>query len=379
MPWHRRISIRLAFFLCVVLCMVVVAALSALELFALHNWHNAVYEKNSIRVPSEYEGIYYSQLKGDLAGLDWLIYHYTGELGVALVILTVLLGIVLAGFVMYRWKLQPPLEILSQASEKIAGNDLDFHVPIPSQDEMGELCRSFEKMRASLKTANGELWRSVEERRRLNAAFAHDLRTPLTVLRGYNEYLLEAFPAGDLPAEETLSTLAAMQRQVLRLEEYLQGMDTVKTLSEIQPDLQPVSAESLCDELRAVASILWDGALLFQPLSQGVELRLDASLVMEVYQNMLGNATRYARQRIGVQCEVMDGYLYLTVSDDGPGFSREALRRAREPYYRDAEEDAQHFGLGLYISQVLCRKCGGTLLLSSPPEGGAKVTAKFEV
>lgn len=67
---------------------------------------------------------------------------------------------------------------------------------------MGALCASFEEMRRALWENNRVMWRQMEERKRLNAAFAHDLRTPLTVLRGYAGMLLHdlsegAGPCGD--------------------------------------------------------------------------------------------------------------------------------------------------------------------------------------
>ena len=74
------------------------------------------------------------------------------------------------------------------------------------------------------------------------------------------------------------------------------------------------------------------------------------------------------------------GFLRIVVSDDGPGFTPEALSHAAEPYYRgsDAEADV-HFGLGLYICRLLCEKHGGRLALGSAPSGGAEVTAEFRI
>ena len=80
--------------------------------------------------------------------------------------------------------MKKPIEVLNAASQKIAENDLGFTVEVPCGNELGRLCGSFEKMRAALLELNREHWAQMEERRRLNAAFAHDLRTPLTVLRG---------------------------------------------------------------------------------------------------------------------------------------------------------------------------------------------------
>ena len=95
------------------------------------------------------------------------------------------LCILAAAFLFYRNKLKRPLAELREASEKIAKSDLDFSIAYDSKDELGELVASFEIMRTTLANNFSEMWRQVEERKALNAAFAHDLRTPLTVLKGY--------------------------------------------------------------------------------------------------------------------------------------------------------------------------------------------------
>ncbi|NLT15786.1 MAG: HAMP domain-containing protein, partial [Clostridiales bacterium] len=99
------------------------------------------------------------------------------------------LCVIAAALLFYRNKLKKPLLLLADASDRISKNDLDFSVDYKSRDEMGRLCGSFEKMRTALEENNKSMWHAMEERRRLNAAFSHDLRTPLTVLRGYTDFL----------------------------------------------------------------------------------------------------------------------------------------------------------------------------------------------
>ena len=105
-----------------------------------------------------------------------------------------LLGIFLEVIVFYNVKLKEPLRLLRDAAARMANNDLSFTLSYQSRDEMGELCRTFERTRAQFEQNNRELWRMIEERKRLNAAFAHDLRTPLTVLRGYVDFLATYVP-----------------------------------------------------------------------------------------------------------------------------------------------------------------------------------------
>ena len=106
--------------------------------------------------------------------------------------------IIAAALLFYRNRLKKPLVELRTASEKIANNDLDFSIDYDNNDELGQLCASFEIMRTTLADNFSKMWRQVEERKALNAAFAHDLRTPLTVLKGYNEMMNDFAPTHDL-------------------------------------------------------------------------------------------------------------------------------------------------------------------------------------
>ncbi len=80
------------------------------------------------------------------------------------------------------------------AFEQIAADNLDFSVQYDAEDELGTLCKSFERMKNELLNNYKRIWRMTEERRKLNAAFAHDLRIPLTVLQGYTDFLEEYIP-----------------------------------------------------------------------------------------------------------------------------------------------------------------------------------------
>lgn len=94
----------------------------------------------------------------------------------------------------YLRKIKKPLAILDLASSRIAAGELEFIDEYDSRNEFGRLAESFETMRVSLHKANREMWQMMEARKRLNAAFAHDMRTPLTVLRGYSDFLLKYIP-----------------------------------------------------------------------------------------------------------------------------------------------------------------------------------------
>ena len=111
-------------------------------------------------------------------------------------------------------------------------------------------------MRASLEENNRSLWAAVEERKRLNAAFSHDLRTPLTVLQGYSDFLLEAFPSGDLSPQKTMDTVMTMKRSLIRLQRYVESMNSLQRLDDVKAHKESVPFSSLCDELKETGEIL---------------------------------------------------------------------------------------------------------------------------
>lgn len=102
-----------------------------------------------------------------------------------------------SGISFYKHKLKCPIEELELASQQVGRNNLDFHITYENEDEMGRLCREFERMRGQLAENNQQLWKMLEEEKALRAAIAHDIRSPLSVLEGYQEMLSEYLPKRD--------------------------------------------------------------------------------------------------------------------------------------------------------------------------------------
>lgn len=107
-------------------------------------------------------------------------------------------------------------------------------------------------------------------------------------------------------------------------------------------------------------------------------LFLDLPLVEEVLDNLLSNACVHASTRVAFDMMVDAGVLTVVVTDDGPGFTPEALRRGCDPFFSE-NKSAEHFGLGLNVSSVLCGLHGGRIALANAGSGGARVIATFDV
>lgn len=288
-----------------------------------------------------------------------------------------------------RMYLAGPLTELECAAERIAENDLDFSIEGVPGRELGRLAETLEDMRASLLDAQRELWHTAEERRRLNAAFAHDLRTPVTVLKGTVELAHMRLGHGKQVDEADLEKL---KMQVARLERYASAMGGLTKLEDRAVAREPFAPEEAADRVRVHAAEVVDAFLhehadcalkldcsaCVLPASEygDGQLLLDMSLVEEVLDNLLSNACGHAEAVVGVALDVADGALRLAVFDDGPGFSAESLRRGCDAFYSETKS-AEHFGLGLNVSSVLAEMHGGEITLANREPHGACVRATF--
>lgn len=287
----------------------------------------------------------------------------------------------------YRVHIAAPLAELAGAADRIAEQDLDFAIGTVRGRELGRLSETLEHMRASLLEAQRELWRTAESRRRLNAAFAHDLRTPITVLKGTVEMAQMRLRRGDTLDVDALDTLSS---QVARLERYATSMGGLTKLEDRPVERERLSADVLRGELEHhVAGVvsargseldleLASRSESAESIRHDMTVLLDLSLVEEVLDNLLSNACAHAVSSVTFDMMVDVGTLTLVVTDDGPGFTPEALHRGCDPFFSE-NKSAEHFGLGLNVSSVLCGLHGGEIALTNAETGGAHVIATFDV
>ncbi len=320
------------------------------------------------------ESTYLFKQKEPMSRRDEILTSVLGFMPLALTPVYSAVCIIAAALLFYRNKLKKPLAELRTASEKISDNDLEFAMQYDSKDELGQLCDSFEIMRTALANNFSQMWRQVEERKQLNAAFAHDLRTPLTVLKGYNE-ILQA--SEDI---ETRETAATMGKHISRMEAYVSSMSSLRRMEDARPEYKDVFLQPFLSSLYESANIVCTRngkKLLLQNEVSASQLSLDSSFVSQVCNNVISNGVRYARSAVTLSFALQDGGLLLQVSDDGKGFDKDSLHKAADPYFTEETDRSEHFGLGLYICKLLCERHGGWLKIDNT-SSGARVSAFFK-
>lgn len=298
----------------------------------------------------------------------------------SLIVYTVI-GVCISTHFYYKEKLKEPLHLLHEEAVHISQNDLGFSCRYDSNDEMGEVCRMFENMRLRMVENQEAIWKMIEEQRQLNAAFAHDLRTPLTVMRGYIDMVERYYPQGVIHEEKMMEILRMLGKQVERLEKF---SDTMKELHGVEE----WSIKKKRNDLQTVCMRIKENVQGFQ--KEGVEISVDfpamkgpffcyfdEDVILEVFDNLMGNACRFAETKIEIKEEMSEDGFSVFIRDDGCGFTERDLEQAVSPYYSGEKKEGGHFGLGLTIAKKLCEKHGGNLRIANSIEGGAIVCAEF--
>ena len=371
----------------------IIAMLSALTIFAANKLQQELLKKQYLMISSpdfkidENTGNYVFDI--DKNTITWqpfstgdaVAYYGSYVAMIGLPVLFITIGIGVAATIYYQKKLKIPIAQLQNGVEKIQEDNLDFHVEYNEDDELGELCCSMEKMRSELWQKQKALWESLEQRKLLNASVAHDIRTPITVLKGYLDYLEKMIPQDKLTEDMLLDTVSSMQGAVNRLEQYVDCVRDVEKIENIEIEKRPENVRQLLDEMRSNVQQLETNKeiLISSNIMTMDEARLDKSVLFRIFENLLQNALRYAKKQVHISILQNKNFLILTVEDDGNGFAEKDLEKAATVFY-SSDKEGQHFGIGLSICRILCEKHGGLLSISNNKnKSGACVTAKLNI
>jgi signal transduction histidine kinase len=259
-------------------------------------------------------------------------------------------------------RISMPLDDLLEAAGRIADGDYSMRVVEKGPSEIRSLARAFNDMASRLHQAD-------EQRRNLLADTTHELLTPLTVIQGN----LEGMVDGVYPADET----------------NLRGLlDETKILSHLMEDLRTLAlAESgalqLKKEPTELLPFLQDVASTFQSqaASAGVKItinvasnlplaEIDPNRMRQVLANLLANALRYspASGTISLTGETDGKNILITVQDDGPGIPPDDLAHIFERFYKST--DSGGMGLGLAIAKHLVEAHSGSITAENAPVRG---------
>lgn len=383
-------SLRTSMAVTFLITICVTALLSSVTIFAANQVQHEILKKRYMTINSpdfqvdENTGNYILDIDNNnitwqpLSRWDTVVYYGSYAAMVGLPVFYIAVGIGAAAAVYYRKKLREPITQLQNGIERIQEDNLDFHIKYDGDDELGQLCCSMEKMRRELRQKHKALWESLEQRKLLNASVSHDLRTPITVLKGYLDYLEKNIPQDKLTEDMLLDTVSSMQGAVNRLELYVESVRDIEKIENIEIEKRSENVKLLWDELRSnVQQLAGNKEIIISNDITVDKIQIDKGVFFRILENLLQNALRYAEKQVSINLSHKKDFLILTVKDDGKGFSAADLEKATTVFYSN-DKEKQHFGIGLSVCKILCEKHGGLLYVGNQKETGACVTAKLK-
>lgn len=209
---------------------------------------------------------------------------------------------------------------------------------------------------------------SFNQARRFSADAAHELNTPLTILQGHLDNMLQAAIPGSAEQEQLALVLEETHRlrEIIRKLLLLSRADSGRLLSE----RRPVNVSALIEEVCADARLLAEGLDFREGIDDGLEITGDADLLRQCIFNLLSNAIRYNRPNGSVEVAAArsDPWIRLTVTNTGAAIPDDQKDRIFDRFFRGSTSRGRHEdgrGLGLSLAREFARAHGGTVRLAA--------------
>lgn len=267
-----------------------------------------------------------------------------------------------------------PLNRLKEATHDIAEGNLDFVLESKRNDEIGELCKDFEFMRQKLKESAEENLQSERESKELISNISHDLKTPITAIKGYVEGLRDGIAVTEEKREKYLKTIYNKAVEMDKL------IDELTLYSKIDTNRIPYCFDKLSvneffsdckDSLMAELESKGVDFNYSNSLEENVEFIVDAEQLGRVINNIISNSLKYhADRKLVVNMRIRDegDFIRVEIQDNGKGISKNDLPHIFDRLYRaDASRNSAvgGSGIGLSIVKKIIEDHGGRIWAES--------------
>lgn len=318
----------------------------------------------------------HNTLDGTSGGNNLILY---GFLWVGLVSLLIICTCVLLSTHLYMSILHPINELKS-AAQNIAEGNLDFEVMACDDQELNDLCSAFDEIRKRLKANAVQEMRADEERGMLMANLSHDMRTPITTIKGYVEGIQDGIAASPEKMQQYLDTIynkaLVLERLVDNMTEYseleLGRMQYVFEYVDINSYLHDLAEEYTID-------VSERGFQMNLSLSEDREIIIvaDRNKLKRVLDNLISNAMKYNKEngKIALSSELDGKGILICVSDSGNGIKQDDVTKVFDGFYRGdaARSNIKGNGLGLSIARQIVESHHGKIWIKSEQDKGTEV------
>ncbi len=287
-----------------------------------------------------------------------------------------LLAIVLF-FVLH--KLSSPLAKLREATDAISGGNFDIRADDSGKDEFSLLAADFNRMAEHISTQMRELEVIAETKQQMLDNLAHEMRTPLTSIRGYAEYLLNA----NIDEKEKIDATEYIIAESERLKAIGEKLLDDAFIRENGIKCETVNlGETVADTAKKLVFFAGQNGVELHVDAKNIECDCDRLLVGMVISNLVNNAIKACKGngRVVLTCGIKDERPFISVRDNGVGMTAEQVSRITEPFYRTDKSRTRNeggTGLGLALCERIVKAHGASLGFESVLGEGTVATVIF--
>lgn len=290
-----------------------------------------------------------------------------------------------AGFVLLSWvysSILRPLDELRRATKKIKDGDLNFTLEAERGDEIGQLTQDFEEMRIRLKESQEEKMNSDRESKELISNIAHDLKTPITAIKGYSEGILDGVASSPEKMEKYIRTIYNKANDMARLIDELTFYSKIDT-NRIPYNFTKLSVKRYFDDCAEEIGLDMESKEIQfayeNTVDASVQVIADPEQMKKVINNIVGNSVKYLDKkpgRIVIRVTDLGDFVQCDISDNGRGVAKQDLSKIFERFYRtDASRNSSlgGSGIGLSIVRKIIEDHGGRIWASGVEGQGLEI------
>ncbi len=298
-----------------------------------------------------------------------------------------IMTIVFTASILVVWLYQSmikPLNALRRATQQLQEGNLDYSLQDTiSDDEIGQLCSDFEEMRIHLKEQIEMRIRYEQDLRELISNISHDIKTPLTAIKGYAEGMIDGVADTKEKQEKYLRTIYTKANDMTKLVDELSFYTKIDT-NNIPYHFEKVKINDYfmdcVEENQAELEIVNIHIEFFSNVEENVQVMADREQLHRVMSNIIGNAVKYRGEKeeglIVIHLWDEGTSVRVEVEDNGQGIPEHSLPYIFERFYRaDSSRNSKQggSGLGLAIVKKIIEGHGGTIYAESKEKEGTKI------
>lgn len=292
----------------------------------------------------------------------------------------VLLGIsilMIAGIMMTIWvysSILSPLNKLQEATKKIRDGNLEFTLDVEADDEIGQLCQDFDEMRLRLKENAEEKLQYDRENKELISNISHDLKTPITAIKGYVEGILDGVASSPERLDKYIRTIYNKANDMDRLIDELTFYSKIDT-NKIPYTFSKINVSRYFKDCVEEVGLDMEARGIelgyFNYVDDDVVVIADAEQMKRVINNIISNSVKYLDKKkgiINIRIKDVGDFIQVGIEDNGKGIAAKDLPNIFDRFYRaDSSRNSSKggSGIGLSIVRKIIEDHGGRIWATS--------------